>query len=185
MGKAVKKFPDKQVSFAAKTATQARLWDDMDTHDLLVVTGPAGTGKTYTCCVKAAQWLRRGVMDKVILARANVPTGKSLGAIPGTLGEKLEPWTIPMTDVLRQALGGQMYDYCTAKNKIETVALETIRGRSFDHTMILVDESQQLTMDEIKAISTRIGEGSVLVLMGDPAQNDRPTLRPYKIRGPA
>ena len=80
---------------------------------------------------------------------------------------------MPMTDVLRQQMGKAYYDHAVSKGKVEVVALETIRGRSFDNAMILIDEAQQLTMDEIKAITTRIGEGSVLVLMGDPKQTDR------------
>lgn len=161
-----------EIHYAPKTQSQSELFHDLDSSSLMVALGPAGTGKTYTCCVKAAQWLSRGAIEKIILTRANVPTGKSLGAVPGTLEEKLEPWMLPMTDVLKGSLGKGFYEYCVAKEKIETVSLETIRGRSFSYAMILVDEAQQLTIDEIKAITTRIGEGSVLVLMGDPKQTD-------------
>lgn len=160
------------IHFQAKTANQDYLWDALDFNDLLVVLGSAGTGKTYTTCMKAAQMLVKGKTKRIILARANVPTGKSLGAIPGDLKDKLEPWTMPMTDVLRGALGKGFYEYLVSKGQIETVALETIRGRSFEDAFILVDECQQLTLDEIKAISTRIGENSTLVFMGDPKQTD-------------
>ena len=161
-----------QINFAPKTQVQSELFHDLDHNNLLVVLGAAGTGKTYTCCIKAASWLTRGVINKIVLGRANVSTGKSLGAVPGTLDEKLEPWMLPMTDVLRQTLGTTFFDYCVRKERIEKVAVETIRGRSFDYAMILIDEAQQLTIEEIKAITTRIGEGSVLVLMGDPRQTD-------------
>ena len=161
-----------QIDFAPKTQTQSELFQDLESNDLMVVLGPAGTGKTYTTCVKAAQWLVRGAVKKIVLARANVATGKSLGAIPGNLDEKLAPWTMPMTEVLREHLGSTMFEYCTNKGKIQTVALETIRGRSFRDTFIIVDECQQLTLDEIKAISTRVGEGSTIVFMGDPKQSD-------------
>jgi phosphate starvation-inducible PhoH-like protein len=174
MGKSlkIKHHPRPEIDYAPKTQVQAELFHDLEHNHLLVVLGHAGTGKTFTCCVKAAQWLVRGCIDQIILARANVPTGRSLGAIPGTLQEKLEPWTLPMTDVLKQKLGASFYEYCVSKERIQTVALETIRGRSFDNAFILVDECQQLTMDEIKAISTRVGENSVLVFMGDPQQSD-------------
>ena len=161
-----------EIYYSPKTQSQSELYHDLDSAALMVALGPAGTGKTFTCCMKAAQWLSRGVITKIILTRANVPTGKSLGAIPGTLEEKLEPWMMPMTDVLKEALGKGFYEYCVKRERIQTVSLETIRGRSFSHSMILVDEAQQLTIDEIKAITTRIGEGSVLVLMGDPKQTD-------------
>jgi phosphate starvation-inducible PhoH-like protein len=168
----IKHHPKPEIDYAPKTQVQAELFHDLDHNNLLVVLGHAGTGKTYTCCVKAAQWLVRGVIDRIILARANVPTGRSLGAIPGTLQEKLEPWTLPMTDVLKEKLGASFYEYLVSKERIQTVALETIRGRSFDNAFILIDECQQLTLDEIKAISTRVGEHSVLVFMGDPQQSD-------------
>lgn len=161
-----------QVSFQPKTQQQSELYHQLKHNNLLVVTGPAGTGKTFTVATQAAQWLVNNDIDRVVLARANVPTGKSLGAIPGTLQEKLEPWLMPMTDVLRRQLGRGYYEHAMSKGKIETVALEVIRGRSFDNAVILIDEAQQLTMDEIKAISTRIGENAVLVLMGDPKQSD-------------
>jgi phosphate starvation-inducible PhoH-like protein len=161
-----------EIDFAPKTQVQSELFHDLDNNSLIVALGPAGTGKTFTCCTKAAIWLVRGCIQKIVLARANVSTGKSLGAIPGTLEEKLEPWMLPMTDILRQHLQNGFYEYCVRKDKIEVVSLETIRGRSFDHAMILVDEAQQLTLDELKAITTRVGEGSVLVLMGDPKQTD-------------
>ena len=161
-----------QIDYAPKTQQQAELYHQLDQNDIMVVLGPAGTGKTYTCCVKAAQWLVQGKIRSIVLARANVSTGKSLGALPGDLEEKIAPWTMPMTDVLRWTLGGGLYEYSVNKGRIQTQALETIRGRSFDDSFILVDECQQLTLDEIKAIVTRIGEDSVLCLMGDPKQTD-------------
>ena len=172
MGKAVT-LTKPQINFSPKTQQQSELFHQLKKNNLLVALGPAGTGKTFTVASQAAIWLVGGHIDRVVLARANVPTGKSLGAIPGTLEEKLEPWVLPMTDVLRGQMGRAYYEHAISKGKIETVALETIRGRSFDNAMILIDEAQQLTMEEIKAISTRIGENSVLVLMGDPKQSDK------------
>lgn len=161
-----------EIDYAPKTQVQAELFHSLENNNLIVTMGAAGTGKTFTCCTKAAMWMTKGVIRKIVLTRANVSTGKSLGAIPGTLEEKLEPWMLPMTDILRQQLGNPFYDYCVSKKKIETVAIETIRGRSFDNAVILVDEAQQLTIEEIKAITTRIGMHSVLILMGDPKQSD-------------
>lgn len=176
MGKpATKSMVKPQINFAPKTQQQAELHHQLKNNHLVVALGPAGTGKTFTATTQAATWLVGGHIDQIILTRANVPTGKSLGAIPGTLQEKLEPWVMPMADVLRSQMGKAYFDYCVSKGKIDTVALETIRGRSFDNAVILVDEAQQLTMDEIKAITTRIGQNAVLVLMGDPRQSDRAT----------
>ena len=177
MGKpAIKSMTKPQINFSPKTQQQSELFHQLKKNNLLIAPGPAGTGNTFTAVTQAAIWLVGGHIDRVVLARANVPTGKSLGAIPGTLEEKLEPWVMPMTDVLRSQMGRAYYEHAVSKGKIETVALETIRGRSFDNAMILIDEAQQLTMEEIKAITTRIGEGSVLVLMGDPKQTDKVNL---------
>jgi len=172
MGKATRINNRPEIDFSPKTQQQSELYYQLKHNNLVVALGPAGTGKTYTCCMQAAIWLVNNSTHKIVLARANVPTGRSLGALPGTLDEKLEPWTMPMTDVLKKALGRSLYEYHLAKGNIESVALETIRGRSFDNAVVLIDEAQQLNMDEIKAITTRIGENSVLVLMGDPKQSD-------------
>lgn len=173
MGKPAKYIHTRpEIDFSPKTQQQAELFYQLKHNNLVVALGPAGTGKTYTCCMQASIWLINNYTHKIVMARANVPTGKSLGAVPGTLEEKLEPWTMPMTDVIKKAMGRSLYEYHVSKGNVESVAIETIRGRSFDNAVILIDEAQQLTMDEIKAITTRIGENSVLVLMGDPKQSD-------------
>lgn len=172
MGKAKRTEDKVNVQYQPKTQQQAELFHSLGRNNLVVTLGPAGTGKTFTSCAKVAQWYSKGQIESIIMARANVPTGKSLGAIPGTLQEKLEPWTMPMTDALKDLMGKSLFDYGVSKGQIQSVALESIRGRSFNNSAILVDEAQQLTLDEIKAISTRVGEGSVLILMGDPKQTD-------------
>jgi phosphate starvation-inducible PhoH-like protein len=172
MGKAKRTEDKVNVHFQPKTQQQSELYHKLGYNNLVVALGPAGTGKTFTSCAKVAQWFSKGQVQNIIMARANVPTGKSLGAIPGTLQEKLEPWTMPMTDALKDLMGKSLFEYGVSKGQIQSVALESIRGRSFEHSAILVDEAQQLTLDEIKAISTRVGQGSVLILMGDPKQTD-------------
>lgn len=161
-----------RIDFRPQTQNQGELHDLLGECTVVCATGPAGTGKTYTTVTKAAQALVGREIDKIILARANVATGKSLGAVPGDLDDKLEPWMMPMLDVLREHLGAGELDYQLKKKNIQMVSLETIRGRSFKDSFIIVDEAQQLSIAEIKAISTRIGEGSTLVLMGDPDQSD-------------
>lgn len=134
----------------------------------VICTGAAGTGKTFL----AAKDLAEKRIKRIILSRANVATGKSLGAFPGTVEEKMEPWLLPITDVLRSQLGAGFYEHAVKTGAIGIQPLETIRGRSFDDADVLMDESQQLTIEELKAITTRIGENSKLFLMGDRAQRD-------------
>lgn len=161
-----------ELNFLPRTENQQLLQEALFSNDLTVAIGPAGTGKTFTACTIAAQMLNWGMIEKIVLTRANVSTGKSLGAVPGTLDEKLEPWLLPMLDVLKKALGTCQYEYCKKRSQIELVSVETVRGRSFPNAMILVDESQQLDIHTIKAVTTRIGEDSKMCLMGDPAQSD-------------
>ena len=137
-----------------------------------IVTGSAGTGKTYLAASVAAQAISNREIGTIIISRPNVPTGKSLGAFPGTVEEKMAPWLLPITNVLKQHLGVKFYDNLVKNGNIQIQPIETIRGQSFDNAIILFDESQQLEVDEVKAIVTRIGKFSRLVLMGDTSQRD-------------
>lgn len=138
----------------------------------VICTGAAGTGKTFMAASVAAKDLAEKRINKIILSRANVATGKSLGAFPGTVEEKMAPWLLPITDVLKKQLGIGFYEHAVKTGAIEVQPIETIRGRSYDNAVVLFDEAQQLTIEELKAITTRIGENSKLFLMGDRAQRD-------------
>jgi phosphate starvation-inducible PhoH-like protein len=155
-----------------KNQKQDTLINAIKQKSIVVTIGCAGTGKTYCSAGTAAQLFLKGKHNKIVLTRANVPTGKSLGHFPGDIKEKMTPWLMPMLEVLRKALGQNKYEYMLNKGQIEIQPIETIRGRSYENSIVLVDEAQNLSMDELKAISTRIGENTKLVLMGDPAQSD-------------
>jgi phosphate starvation-inducible PhoH-like protein len=139
---------------------------------ITVTMGCAGTGKTYCSAGTVAQLFMKGKHKKIVLTRANVPTGKSLGHFPGTIEEKMTPWLMPMLEVLTKAFGKGRYEYMLSRGEVEIQPIETIRGRSYENALVLVDEAQNLCMDELKAITTRLGQNSKLVLMGDPAQSD-------------
>lgn len=161
------------ITLEAKTPGQARLKDALDWKDLLMVTGPAGCGKTYMSMVHAARRLKDRQIDKIILARPNVSTGPSLGAFPGEANDKLALWLAEPLQILKDVLGKGGVE-CDLKNgKIVLEPLETIRGRSWTNAFILIDESQNLSMDELKAITTRLGEGSQMVIAGDATQADK------------
>ena len=155
-----------------KNEKQDILIRSIKAYPITVTIGCAGTGKTYCSAGTVAQLFIKGGYKKIVLTRANVPTGKSLGHFPGNIKEKMTPWLLPMLEVLRKAFGSGKYEYLLNKEQIEIQPIETIRGRSYENALILVDEAQNLSMDELKAITTRIGENSKLVLMGDPAQSD-------------
>ena len=154
-----------------KTDNQSELLSAIDYLPMVVALGSAGTGKTMCTAYKAAQMLLDNKVDQIILTRANQPTGKSLGHFPGTIEEKMTPWLLPVLNNLKTALGSGKYE-CAMKNSIKLQPIETVRGQSFDHSFIIIDEAQNLTFEEIKAISTRVGQGSTMVFCGDPAQSD-------------
>jgi len=157
--------------FDPRTEKQEELAIAFHTHQLVCGIGCAGTGKTYTTGMVAARMLLEKRTEKVVLTRPNVPTGRTLGHFPGTIGEKLAPWLAPITNVLREGLTPDTYEQMMDR-QILIQPLETIRGMSFENSFVIVDEAQNLTLEEIKALSTRIGEGTVMALIGDPAQSD-------------
>jgi phosphate starvation-inducible PhoH-like protein len=163
---------EKAVHIQPKTENQDRLIRAVEQHQLVVTIGPAGVGKTYCAVNAAVNLLVQGKVKKLVLVRANIPTGKTLGSFPGDIYDKLGPWLAPMTSEIKKRLGANDYDAKRHSGQIEFHPLETIRGASFENTIILVDESQNLTYEEVKAITTRIGEGSKMILMGDPMQKD-------------
>jgi phosphate starvation-inducible PhoH-like protein len=161
-------------SVLPKNEKQDLLIQSIKNFPLTVTMGCAGTGKTYCSAGTIAQLFTtsRNGYDKIVLTRANVPTGKSLGHFPGTITEKMTPWLLPMLEVLQKSFGKGKFDFMLSKGQIDIQPIETIRGRSYENALVLVDEAQNLCMDELKAITTRIGENTKLVLMGDPAQSD-------------
>ena len=163
---------EKAVHIQPKTQNQDRLLRAIERAQLVVTIGPAGVGKTYCAVNAAVNLLVQGKVKKLVLVRANIPTGKTLGSFPGDIYDKLGPWLAPMTSEIKKRLGANDYDAKRHSGQIEFHPLETIRGASFEDTIILVDESQNLTYEEVKAITTRIGEGSKMILMGDPMQRD-------------
>ena len=155
-----------------KTRNQSLLLEAIEHFPITVTLGAAGVGKTYCAASKIAQLFQSGNYDHIILTRSNVPTGRSLGFFPGDIKEKLAPWLLPMISVLQKQLTKTKYEYLLAKDSIQYQPIETIRGRSFENSLILVDEVQNITLEELKAITTRLGENSKMVLMGDASQSD-------------
>jgi phosphate starvation-inducible PhoH-like protein len=162
----------KAVHIQPKTANQDRLLRAIEQAQLIVTIGPAGVGKTWCAVNAAVNLLVQGKAKSIILTRANIPTGPTLGSFPGDIGDKLGPWLAPMVNVIKQRLGSGDYDAKKHSGQIQFQPLETIRGASYENAIILVDEAQNLSYEEVKAVTTRIGENSKMVLMGDPMQRD-------------
>ncbi len=159
-------------SLEAKTINQRALINAIKTSSIVGALGAAGTGKTYITAATAAIAFNKGEYDTIVVSRANVPTGRSLGHFPGTVEDKLTPWVTPVLDVLKRFMGTTQFNYAMAHHRIQLQPLETIRGRSFESTFIIVDEAQNLVKDEVISIITRLGEYSKLALLGDVVQSD-------------
>ena len=140
--------------------------------EMVVCTGPAGTGKTFLPTIIACDLYLKGKIDKIIMSRPNVPSGRSLGHFPGSVEEKMGVWVTPFLSLMRSRLGSGTVD-CGMKNgKIEFVPFEVMRGRTFDNALVILDEAQNTTKEEIKMFLTRIGEASKTVVVGDVKQSD-------------
>jgi phosphate starvation-inducible PhoH-like protein len=161
-----------QISVKALNDKQQAYILDLKNVAVVIARGKAGTGKTFIAASLAAQALANREIGTIVISRPNVPTGKSYGAFPGTVEEKMAPWLLSITDTLKKQLGHGFYEHAIKTGAIQVQPIETIRGRSFDNSILLFDEAQQLEIDEVQAIVTRVGKYSRLVLMGDTTQRD-------------
>ena len=157
---------------SAKTEGQLSLIQAINSSSQVIVTGPAGTGKSFIPASMAADWLASGRVSKIVLCRPMVSVGKSMGYLPGDQDEKMQPWMIPLVEPLQQRLGKGFVEYCLKSGKIEVAPIETMRGRTFKDAFVIVDEAQNLSLHELKMLVTRVGENTQLVIDGDIAQTD-------------
>jgi len=157
-----------------KNEKQQLLLDGIRYFPITVTIGCAGTGKTYCSTSQVVNEFLTGKYKKIILTRANIATGKSLGFFPGTVAEKMAPWLLPITSVLELQFGKHYYDYLVAKGTIEIQPLETIRGRSYEDSLCIVDECQNITHQQTEMMLGRLGKGGKMIFCGDMSQVDLP-----------
>jgi phosphate starvation-inducible protein PhoH len=140
---------------------------------IIVVTGPAGTGKTLFATEYGIRNFLLGVYDKLIFTRPSVSVDEELGFLPGTLEEKMAPWVRPIYDVLYNFVSPKEVQYLMEEKIIEIAPLGYMRGRTFKNSWIVADEMQNSTISQMKMLLTRLGENSRLVITGDLEQFDR------------
>lgn len=147
-----------------------------DSIEIVVVSGPAGTGKTYLAMQAAIKALRSGECSQIILTRPAVAVDdEKHGFLPGDLNAKMEPWTRPLLDVLKEHYTVKDIQQMLENQIIEIVPLAFCRGRNFKNSYVILDESQNATPNQLKMLMTRIGIGSKIVITGDIMQSDRRT----------
>ena len=141
--------------------------------DVVFGIGPAGTGKTLIAVLTAVKLFKEGVIDKIIVTRPAVSVDEDLGFLPGTLEQKMAPWTRPVFDVLRDYFTSQEITGMIDEGVIEIAPLAYMRGRTFKRAFIVADEMQNSTASQMKMLLTRIGIGSKMAVTGDLNQADR------------
>jgi phosphate starvation-inducible PhoH-like protein len=144
-----------------------------ESKDIVFGIGPAGTGKTMLAVQVAVKLFKEGKVDKIIVTRPAVSVDEDLGFLPGTLEQKMAPWTRPIFDVLREYFTARDIEGMIEEGIIEIAPLAYMRGRTFKNSFILADEMQNATPNQMKMLLTRLGEGSQMAVTGDLAQADR------------
>lgn len=144
-----------------------------ETKDIVFGIGPAGTGKTLLAVQVAVKLFKEGAIDKIIVTRPAVSVDEDLGFLPGTLEEKMAPWTRPIFDVLKEYFSAAEITGMIQEGIIEISPLAYMRGRTFKSSFILADEMQNATPNQMKMLLTRLGEGSMMAVTGDLNQADR------------
>lgn len=153
---------------------QGAYLEAIKSNDIIFGIGSAGTGKTFIAATYAAEQLFYKKIDKIILTRPNIETGRGLGFLPGTLEEKYAPYLLPFDAIFSHALGRGFYEYALKSKTIEPTPLGFLRGTTFEDCIVLVDEAQNCTREEMKMLLSRIGRNCKMIFSGDTEQADIP-----------
>jgi phosphate starvation-inducible PhoH-like protein len=164
-----------RVSLYARNSTQQVYLDKLqdDSKSIVFAVGPAGTGKTMLAVQVGIKLFQEGIVDKLIVTRPAVSVDEDLGFLPGTLNEKMAPWTRPIFDVLGEYYQAKDIAKMLEEGVIEISPLAYMRGRTFKNAYIIADEMQNATQNQMKMLLTRLGEHSKMVVTGDLNQADR------------
>ncbi len=156
----------------ARTPNQATYLENIASHDITFGIGPAGTGKTYLAVASAVDALERSSVQRIVLTRPAVEAGERLGFLPGDLTQKVDPYLRPLYDALYELMGVDKVLKAFERQQIEIAPLAFMRGRTLNHSFIILDEAQNTTPEQMKMFLTRIGFASKAVITGDVSQID-------------
>jgi phosphate starvation-inducible PhoH-like protein len=155
-----------------RTPNQIAYLKHIQSHDITIAIGPAGTGKTYLAVACAVDALERDTVKRIVLVRPAVEAGERLGFLPGDFAQKVDPYLRPLYDALYDLLGFDKTAKLFERNAIEIAPLAYMRGRTLNHSFIILDEAQNTTPEQMKMFLTRIGFGTKAVITGDVTQID-------------
>jgi phosphate starvation-inducible protein PhoH and related proteins len=161
-------------SVRARNPAQDAYIRALKSHELVFAEGPAGTGKTWLAVGHAVSLLEQGAVDRLVLSRPAVEAGERLGFLPGDMRDKVDPYLRPVYDALYDFMEARHVERGLETGMIEIAPLAFMRGRTLTHAVILLDEAQNTTSMQMKMFLTRLGEGSRMIITGDPSQVDLP-----------
>lgn len=164
--------PYKIKTVEAKTTNQHNYIRSIIENDIIICSGPSGSGKSMIAAGIGSEHLYYGKFEQVIITRPLICSGKDIGALPGDIYDKINPYVIPMQEYFKMFLGNTFYKSFVDNKQIRFEPLEVMRGSTFHNTYMILDEAQNCTFDQIKMFMTRIGEGSKVIINGDIKQND-------------
>ena len=155
-----------------KTRNQSDYIISMSENDVTFCSGPAGSGKTAVAVGLACEYILNNKVEKIVITRPVVESGRGIGFLPGSLVEKVHPYMVPIIEEMKLYLGVEAFNTMRSTNEIEICPLEYMRGRNFHNTFMILDEAQNATFEQIKMFLTRIGIGSKAIINGDLDQTD-------------
>jgi phosphate starvation-inducible PhoH-like protein len=164
----------KRGAVRARNAAQDLYLRALKRNELVFAEGPAGTGKTWLAVGHAVSLLEQGAVERLIITRPAVEAGERLGFLPGDMREKVDPYLRPIYDALYDFMDGRMVERGLQTGMIEVAPLAFMRGRTLTSACVLLDEAQNATSMQMKMFLTRLGEGSRMIITGDPTQTDLP-----------
>lgn len=164
----------KRKSLVPRTQTQATYVDALRKKEMVFGIGPAGTGKTYLAVAVGVEMYEKQMIERLVFCRPAVEAGEKLGFLPGDMREKIDPYLRPIYDALNDFLGAERVEKMLERGEIEIAPLAFMRGRTLSHAYVVLDEAQNTTSTQMKMFLSRMGEGTRMIVTGDPSQNDLP-----------
>jgi phosphate starvation-inducible protein PhoH and related proteins len=164
----------RRADLRARSPNQTQYLANIAAHDISLGIGPAGTGKTYLAVACAVDALDRSAVQRIVLTRPAVEAGEKLGYLPGDLAQKIDPYLRPLYDALYDLMGFERVQKAFERQQLEIAPLAFMRGRTLNHSFVILDEAQNTTPEQMKMFLTRLGFGSKAVITGDVSQIDLP-----------